>query len=171
MNTHEQAMNKRPAAVLAAAALGILDETSSNRGGGRLTVDTFETDLPRTRAAPALARRSLARWLATDVDGDELHTAELLVSELVTNAVIHGRGEVTLRAQLDDDRLLVEVIDEGGGFERTVRQHDFASIGGRGLAIVDTAASRWGIHEGTTHVWFELERPGPRLGPAAKPTG
>jgi hypothetical protein len=29
--------------------------------------------------------------------------------------------------------------------------------------IVDAESSRWGIHEGTTHVWFELERPGPRL--------
>jgi anti-sigma regulatory factor (Ser/Thr protein kinase) len=102
---------------------------------------------------------------------EELEVARLLVSELVTNAVVHGHGDIVMRAQLDDDRLLVEVIDEGGGFERTLRQHDFASIGGRGLAIVDTAASRWGIHEGTTHVWFELERPGPRLGAAGKPTG
>jgi len=131
----------------------------------------FEANLPHTAAAPRVARRALTTWLTSALGPDELEVARLLVSELVTNAVIHGRGEVTLRAQLDDDRLLVEVIDEGGGFERTVRQHDFASIGGRGLAIVDTAASRWGIHEGTTHVWFELERPGPRLGPAAKPTG
>jgi len=71
-----------------------------------------------------------------------------------------------LRATLDEDRLLVEVIDEGNGFERTIRQQDFPSIGGRGLAIVDAEASRWGIHAATTNVWFELERPGPRLGRA-----
>ncbi len=82
---------------------------------------------------------------------------------------MHGRGEITLRAHLDEDRLLVEVIDEGGGFERTVLNSDFDSIGGRGLAIVDAEASRWGIHEGTTHVWFELERPGPRLGSEKNP--
>jgi len=137
--------------------------------GQTVTGETLETDLPRTRGAPALARRSLTRWFATEVDGDELRTAELLVSELVTNAVMHGRGTITLRAQLDEDRLLVEVIDEGHGFERTVRTSDFDSVGGRGLAIVDAEASRWGIHEGTTHVWFELERPGPRLGPEKNP--
>ena len=131
----------------------------------------LQVNLPHTVQAPGIARRSLAEWLAPAVDADELDTARLLVSELVTNAVVHGRGEITLRATLDEDRLLVEVIDEGGGFELTVRQQDFASIGGRGLAIVDAEASRWGLHEGTTHVWFELERPGPRLGPAKKPRG
>ena len=130
----------------------------------------LEVDLPHTVQAPGIARRSLADWLAPAVDSDELGAARLLVSELVTNAVVHGHGDIRLRATLDDDRLLVEVIDEGEGFERTIRQQDFASIGGRGLAIVDAEASRWGIREGTTHVWFELERPGPRLGTAGKPT-
>jgi anti-sigma regulatory factor (Ser/Thr protein kinase) len=134
-----------------------------------VTGETFEKDLPRTRGAPTLARRSLARWFAGDVEGDELRTAELLVSELVTNAVMHGRGTITLRAHLDEDRLLVEVIDEGGGFERTIRNREFDSVGGRGLAIVDAEASRWGIHEGTTHVWFELEQRGPRLGSEKNP--
>lgn len=91
-----------------------------------------------------------------------------MTSELVTNAVVHGRGEIILRAELNEDRLLVEVIDQGRGFERTVRQHEFESVGGHGLGIVDTVASRSGIHEGTTHVWFELERAGPRLGQGGK---
>jgi anti-sigma regulatory factor (Ser/Thr protein kinase) len=81
---------------------------------------------------------------------------------------VHGRGRIVLRAELDADRLLVEVIDQGHGFERTVRQRDFEGVGGHGLGIVDVLASRWGIHEGTTHVWFELERPGPRLGRGRK---
>ena len=68
---------------------------------------------------------------------------------------------IILRAELDADRLLVEVIGEGHGFERTIRLRDTESVGGRGLGIMDTVASRWRIHEGTTHVWFELERPAP----------
>jgi anti-sigma regulatory factor (Ser/Thr protein kinase) len=147
--------------------MGILDP--SPWSGADVTGETFEKELPRTRGSPVLARRSLAHWFAGDVDSNEVRTAELLVSELVTNAVMHGHGKIILRAHLDQDRLLVEVIDEGGGFERTVRHGDFDSIGGRGLAIVDAEASRWGIHEGTTHVWFELERPGPRLGPDKNP--
>jgi anti-sigma regulatory factor (Ser/Thr protein kinase) len=126
--------------------------------------EMLEVNLPHTPEAPAIARRYIVRWLTREVEPDELDTAKLLVSELVTNAVVHGHGEITLRATLDDDRLLVDVIDQGRGFERTLRQRDFAGVGGRGLAIVDAEASRWGIHEGTTHVWFELERPGPRLG-------
>src|SRR5207248_452190 len=104
-----------------------------------------------------------------EVGGEELEAAQLLASELVTNAFLHGQGNITLRAALDQDRMLVEVIDEGKGFERELRQHDFDDFHGRGLAIVESQASRWGIHEGTTHVWFELERPGPRLGIRTKP--
>jgi anti-sigma regulatory factor (Ser/Thr protein kinase) len=99
----------------------------------------------------------------------DLERVRLLVSELVTNAVVHGQGTITLRATDADGRLLVEVIDQGSGFERKIRARDFDEIGGHGLGIVDSQASRWGVHEGTTHVWFELEPTGPRLGPAENP--
>jgi hypothetical protein len=49
---------------------------------------------------------------------------------------------------------VVEVIDQGHGCERTMQERDFDSVGGRGLGIVDAEASRWGIHEGASHVWF-----------------
>ena len=130
----------------------------------------FAKELPRSSEAPGIARRELSRWCGDSLELDELQTAKLLTSELVTNAVLHGRGRIVLRAQLNDDRLLVEVIDEGAGFEHEVRHREFHELHGRGLAIVDTESSRWGIHEGTTHVWFELERPGPRLGPERKPS-
>jgi anti-sigma regulatory factor (Ser/Thr protein kinase) len=120
--------------------------------------------LPRTATAPALARGTLRRAYADRVDPDLLADAELLVSELTSNAFRHGHGAITLRARLNDDRLFVEVIDEGSGFERELRRNDFDQVGGWGLDIVEGVASRWGVHEGTTHVWFELEQPGPRLG-------
>ena len=131
--------------------------------------DHLELTLPRTREAPGTARRRVADWLTLQLEDAELHKAMLLTSELVTNAVMHGQGEIILRAYLDDDRVLVEVIDQGQGFERVLREEDFDRVGGHGLSIVDAESSRWGIHEGTTHVWFELERPGPRLGAANKP--
>jgi anti-sigma regulatory factor (Ser/Thr protein kinase) len=134
-----------------------------------MMADRLEFALPATPEAPGMARRRLGQWLTPQLEDSELHRAMLLTSELVTNAVLHGQGKITVRAGLDDDRLLVEVIDEGEGFERVVRQEDFNSLGGRGLKIVDAESSRWGIHEGTTHVWFELERPGPRFGAANKP--
>jgi len=129
----------------------------------------LEVELPRAETAPGVARHTLRRSYADRVDADLLADAELLVSELASNALRHGRGEITLRARLDDARLLVEVIDEGSGFERALRRRAFHDVGGWGLEIVEDVASRWGVHEGTTHVWFELERPGPRLGEPDEP--
>jgi anti-sigma regulatory factor (Ser/Thr protein kinase) len=120
-------------------------------------------ELPRAASAAATARDSLASWFAADLDAEMLYSAQLAVSELATNAYLHGRGRITLRADLDRDRLLVEVSDEGSGFERVVRPHHLQGLGGRGLKIVDAEASRWGIRDGATRVWFELERPGPRV--------
>ena len=121
-------------------------------------------ELPRDSVAPRDARRALRDTCAAHVDDDLLVDAELLVSELVTNALRHGRGEITVCARVDDDRLLVEVIDAGTGFASELRNADFDEVGGWGLDIVDEVSSRWGVYEGTTHVWFELERSGPRLG-------
>jgi anti-sigma regulatory factor (Ser/Thr protein kinase) len=129
----------------------------------------LETDLPREPGSGAHARR----WLEDQYDEalklGELDTAKLLTSELVNNAVAHGRGSITLRTTLDDNRLLVEVIDRGSGFEQALKKRDFEQVGGHGLEIVEAASSRWGVHEGTTHVWFELERTGPRIGTDSKP--
>jgi anti-sigma regulatory factor (Ser/Thr protein kinase) len=134
-----------------------------------MNIAQFQQELPRSRQAPGIARRSVVDWFGAELGRDELDTAKLLTSELVSNAVLHGEGKILLRAHTNGDRVLVEVIDEGKGFEREVRHRDFGDLHGRGLAIVDTEASRWGIHEGTTHVWFELERSGPRLGTEGKP--
>jgi len=126
--------------------------------------------ISRDPDSPSHARRALRDWFGiADVDADLVDDAELLVSELVTNALRHGRGGIELRAALDGNRLFVEVVDEGSGFERTLRRSDFDQVGGWGLEIVEELASRWGVHEGTTHVWFELERPGPRLGEPERP--
>lgn len=121
----------------------------------------LEADLARDRGTPRRARQLLTERFADELNGAELDTAKLLSSELVTNAVIYGHGKITLRADLDENRLHVEVIDQGSGFERAAKAPGFrTSVGGRGLNLVEAESSRWGIHEGTTHVWFELERSG-----------
>ncbi len=134
-----------------------------------MTTPEHQESLPRDGTAPGAARRAIERWFGPQLEPAELESVKLLTSELVSNAVVHGVGKITLRARLGDNRVLVEVLDEGGGFERTLRKRDFEEVGGRGLAIVDAEASRWGVHEGTTHVWFELERSGPRLGEEHNP--
>jgi anti-sigma regulatory factor (Ser/Thr protein kinase) len=123
-----------------------------------------EVELSRDAHAPRLARRLISERFASQLEADELISAMLLTSELVTNAVRHGHGRITLTATMNEDRLLVEVTDEGSGLERTMREHSLENIEGWGLKIVDAESARWGAHEGTTHVWFEIERQGPRLG-------
>jgi anti-sigma regulatory factor (Ser/Thr protein kinase) len=127
-----------------------------------------EAELARGPRASAAARDLIEQWFAGSLETIEMYLARLLTSELVSNAVRHGEGRITLRADLDEDRLFVEVQDEGHGLPAIPEGH----LEGKrrwGLKLVDAAASRWGMHEGTSHVWFELERPGPRLGPEKNP--
>ena len=112
----------------------------------------FDQELPRSPTAPQLARRLVGDWFGQELSLKDLHRAKLLVTELVTNAVVHGTGQIHVMGEINDDRVLVEVIDEGRGFEREVRASDFADLHGRGLMIVEAEASRWGVHEGTPRV-------------------
>jgi len=110
--------------------------------------------LPRDVHAPALARREVG---ALGLDSRLHADASLLVSELVTNSVLHGAGEaVRVRLETDDlGGLRCEVLDDGAGFLPTppaVRR----DAGGWGLQLVDRLADRWGVADGSTHVWFEL---------------
>ena len=73
----------------------------------------LDVEVPRDDGAPSRARRLIAALVAGELNGEELDRAQLLVSELVSNAVLHGRGAIRLKAILDQDRLLVEVSDEG----------------------------------------------------------
>jgi two-component sensor histidine kinase len=81
----------------------------------------------------------------------------LVTSELVSNAVQHGSGEIELRLDHDDKTVHGQVIDQGSGFEAEVRERGLTDIGGHGLALVAKLTDRWGVFEGSSHVWFELE--------------
>lgn len=79
-------------------------------------------------------------------------------ARFATNAVLHGVGPIPLPAALDEERLRVEIVDQGSGFERQLRRDGVAQVGGWGLEFVEDLSVNWGVHEGSTHVWFELER-------------
>lgn len=143
----------------------------------------LDIDLPRDASAGALARDALSRQLSDAVDPARFADLQLVVTELVNNAVQHGQGGIRLKVSVEDGTVHGEVVDQGGGFERSVRRDGADAVSGRGLSIVDAAVGSWGIHEGTTHVWFEMEthvwfaleeggdRPSPRLGADARPDG
>lgn len=119
-------------------------------------VASVQLALSRTPAAVSRARDAADR-LATDLPGELRSRLRLVVSELVTNAVRHGEGAIELRLWRDGRTVRGEVVDQGGGFEREVRSEGWPDVGGRGLRIVERMTRRWGIREGTTHVWFELD--------------
>lgn len=123
--------------------------------------DGLEIKLARDARSPAAARRLLEERFGAALSISELDTARLLVSELVTNAFLHGQGPITLRGELDERRLLVEVIDQGSGFQPDNARSNTEPTGGWGLGIVASESNRWGVGEGSsTQVWFELDRPG-----------
>jgi serine/threonine-protein kinase RsbW len=73
---------------------------------------------------------------------DALGHSQLIVSELVTNAVMHGEGSIVLVLALENDHLRTEVIDEGTGNAPAVRTAPGDATGGFGLRIVDELSLR-----------------------------
>ena len=114
--------------------------------------------LPADARSPAEARRlvhrSLREWNLVAL----LDATELLVSELVTNAVLHARTEAELVLTADGERLRVEVCDGSPVHPRTRRQADTAATG-RGLRLLDALADRWGVvpNGAGKCVWFAIE--------------
>lgn len=123
--------------------------------------------LPRGEEAPRTARSSMLR-LAGELDRDQLNDLQLLVSELVTNSVRHGSGPIRVDVAVSSQLIRCEVHDDGSGFPLAERASDPAEPGGWGLPLVARVSDRWGSHDGTTHVWFEIWRTPPSA-PAVPP--
>ena len=139
---------------------------------------TLDIALPRTTTAASTARQQVRGTFGALLVPDRLADAELAVTELVANAVVHGTGDILLRMRVEAGRLFGEVIDEGGGFEHVIRRRTASDVTGRGLGIVAALADEWGIHEGSTHVWFALDgsegvsgTTDPQLGDDRRPHG
>ena len=89
-----------------------------------------------------------------------------MVSELVTNAVLHGVGAISLRIDADVDAVRIEVADEGN--VAVAPSPEPGAHGGWGLRIVERFADDWGVADGSTTVWFRLGRAHPRRLPAGE---
>jgi serine/threonine-protein kinase RsbW len=108
-----------------------------------------------------------ARWHVRDQLGGTLSpskvaAAELMTSELVSNAVKHAQllqdDLISLDIYVEPETIRVSVVDAGPGFDPD-RPVASRAEGGWGLVLVDRVADRWGIHREHPHsVWFELDR-------------
>lgn len=118
---------------------------------------TARFDLPLGLRAPAAARHTvrsvLTAWGFTDEDW--LGDAELVIGELVANAVRHGGGSLALDVQAHDQHVTLGAAD---GSSVVPRRRDATDEGGRGLAIVEALVERWGVHNhhGGKRVWARL---------------
>ena len=125
---------------------------------------TIELELKRDLHAPAIARAAVIEHCDDfELTPSLCHTFVLLVSELVSNAVLHSRcpanAPVLLTAAITENAIHVTVTDAGPGFTPRPRKPEMVQ-GGYGLYLVDKEARRWGVDRTTdgTRVWFELSR-------------
>jgi anti-sigma regulatory factor (Ser/Thr protein kinase) len=81
---------------------------------------------------------------------------KLIVSELVDNAYMHGRGQIRLRLQRQPQCVRIDVMDEGENAAVKIRKLGVRG-GGHGLRLVDHLCAAWGSFAGSTHVWCELD--------------
>ena len=101
--------------------------------------------LPPDVGAPASVRRELAVLLADDdLDQRLVDEALVVVSELVTNAVVHARSTIHVHAEYDHQCLHVEVVDDSAAAPRRHQPGPGAS-GGWGLNLVEILTTEWGF--------------------------
>ncbi|GGK60813.1 SpoIIE family protein phosphatase [Streptomyces flaveus] len=121
-------------------------------------------ELPSDPAIVADARKRTARWL-TEWDLDELiFTTELVVSELVTNAIRHASGPIRLRLILTGATLICEVWDASASAPH-LRHPKTTDEGGRGLFLISQFTQRWGsrhTRDGKI-IWAEQSLTGPAV--------
>jgi anti-sigma regulatory factor (Ser/Thr protein kinase) len=119
--------------------------------------------LPADRTAPAAARAWVAE-VGAALEPRILDDLRLIVTELVTNAVKYGPGEpVHVCLHIRPPHVVRGVVIDMGEHAHHIRLRspDPEATGGRGLRIVARLAHSWGVHEGSTHVWFTLGRAQP----------
>jgi len=132
-----------------------------------------ELSVPAEPASARLAREHVRGVLGrAGTSGLVIDKAVLLTSEIVTNAVLHGRGPIVVRVESAADFVRVEVDDTEPRLP-TIRAYGAEAATGRGLPVVEMTATAWGTigtERGKT-VWVEVGRRPADAGPPDGPAG
>jgi CheY-like chemotaxis protein/anti-sigma regulatory factor (Ser/Thr protein kinase) len=144
--------------VLKDADLDYLVDVLENAGRPPTDVRVLdaERDVSAGTQARALVRETLRDWGLVGIDDD----AELVVTELVNNAVIHGGSSFRLQLSRTSGAFRIEVVDGGDGTPEPQPQ-DTEAEGGRGIMLVDAMSSSWGVENVPRGklVWAEIAIP------------
>jgi len=120
-------------------------------------VQQRELPLRAVAGSAPVARAALRALLTGSPFAGRLEDGELALSELVTNAVLHGRDPIILRLVRTDHCVRVEVGD-GSPVSPSFSMLDPTAVTGRGLMLISAASDRWGVEPDPQgkRVWFEL---------------
>ncbi|WP_055555620.1 SpoIIE family protein phosphatase/ATP-binding protein [Streptomyces sp. NBRC 110028] len=127
-----------------------------------------EWDVPSDPAAVAGIRGEAARRLAGWGLEESGFTTELILSELITNAIRYGSGPITVR--LVRDRSLICEVSDGSSTSPHLRRAASTDEGGRGLFLVAQFAQRWGTRYTPTGKIIWAEQPLTATAPGPEPT-
>jgi anti-sigma regulatory factor (Ser/Thr protein kinase) len=129
--------------------------------GSAVTTERRTTALDADAASVGRAREWIAAVATGVVEDDRLPSLTLVMSEIVTNAVLHGdpSGTIRLAATPKSEFLCVQVTDDGAGFVPRPGAMASDAHGGFGLYLVEQLTRRWGMtrEDSATRVWFEFD--------------
>jgi anti-sigma regulatory factor (Ser/Thr protein kinase) len=124
-----------------------------------MVLHTVEMDCRADPLAPRQARAFVATAVKAWGLADLVERAELLTSEVVTNAIVHAHNPVRLVVEVQSSSVVVEVQEATAQTQVVVEDEEVAEADhGRGMVLVDALSDRWGWWkaDGGKVVWFAL---------------
>jgi anti-sigma regulatory factor (Ser/Thr protein kinase) len=119
--------------------------------------EEFRLVLSPDSQAGRRARQTLRQRFSDSLPSRTLIDLTAVVTELVNNAVAHGPGRpITVTLVVAGELIRGEVADQGNPAAAIPEIRKSTEESGGGLELVDRLTSRWAVHEGSTHVWFEM---------------
>jgi anti-sigma regulatory factor (Ser/Thr protein kinase) len=127
----------------------------------RVDDEVLDFEIDPDHRSSTRARRAVGGWLASKAFPDEhLDDWLIVVSEVITNAVVHGGTPIRVVVRWNGERVMIEVFDGNSDVLPQVLDRPPA-VGGRGLFLVARLSSHWGYatHLNGKRVWATLETP------------
>ena len=120
---------------------------------------TTTLELPRREGAAGLARLIVTAH-GSSLGSEQLKNANVMISELVSNAFQHGEGQICLTVESGPEGVWAQVSDQGcpASIATPVPRPERR---GWGLYFVDRLADSWGVEAGEARVWFRVTAPAP----------